>query len=1258
MSQTPKDKHSIVFEALDHEPDHRDAFIRQTCGDDTDLLSEVQRLMSRIVRAEDLPDVPVVEFSLQNRTPPMVGDGPEQSGEYSAGHKELGTDSEPPGAPLSSKTNVSGKGGNQLLTRNSDLPQVSGYEILGEIARGGMGIVYKARQIQADRIVALKMLLSQTSDDESLERFRREARAIARLQHPGIVQIFEVGEHRGVPFFSLELCSQGNLDQYLSATPLSPQDAARLVAGLAEAIEVAHNAKVIHRDLKPGNVLLTLPPGESISQSKETDRLPLSRLLVKVTDFGLARKLDEATQTQTGVIMGTPSYMAPEQAAGKEKVGPLADVYALGAILYECLTGKPPFQAETNLETIFLVLHQAPVSLRKLQPTVPKDLETICLKCLRKVPSHRYTTARELAEDLTRFLDGKSILARPVGHWERSWRWCLRNPIVAGLLATVAVVLVGAILGMAWASAMVTQKEQQVVAKGQEVQQEKENTRKQKAAAEKQRKRAEESERAATQERQRRGRLKFVKQLERVDEIYHKDPDSALELLHDYNACPIDLRNSAWHYYHNLCQPKRDILTWTDRGRVGLRRLAFSVDGKLLVAGGGLGRNEGEGARVWDVATGKPIKTWVGHRMGVSSVAISSNNIVATASDDRTIQLWDLAERQPIATFPGFPRDAQVAFDAAGTILTAVGSSTALGKPSEYVIKRWNIETRNEIPTTQVLKKDKSKWLTLSPNGKFVALQVQRNTDGKTPVFEQYVFDIRTGKRVATLVGQEKSTSNRVFDSSGKHFASLCTDNLARVWDLSQKQPRVKFQVKGTGRLTLTEDARYLAIARFGHVELWDTQSGKLVASREERGKNYQSLVYDRHRQCFAFCKFRPPIRLWYPLGGKNEIEVVTRFKQFSSFAVSPDLEQVIVTDGKSLRWLDFETGKLLANIDSDSQVHRLLMSLDGTTVAAVSFRNGNSQQLIVRFWEQRTRKLRATIDLSKATVEKVYLGPRGRTFVTIIDRGRLRLWDTSTGRPLPTVPVSENTPVFAAALSHDGKTLVTSGEGDVLRVADARTGQPKLSSFGRLSKRAKILIGPNGKIVAASEGNECILWDLRTGSEIARLNGHTDSILCLAFSRDGQILGTGSEDSTIRLWDTRVGECKAVITGHTEGIASLMFAKQGTILVSRGKNKTIRLWDLQPTNTYAFLKPTYGKIRSTTFDKTGKFLRATVQLFSENGVPGPIESRYWDLTTGVELRKPPKATFVAGTMTTSDGKLEAQVDDETSIIRIVRSQP
>jgi DNA-directed RNA polymerase subunit RPC12/RpoP/tRNA A-37 threonylcarbamoyl transferase component Bud32 len=332
---------------------------------------------------------------------------------------------------------------------------VPGYEVLELLGRGGMGVVYKARHIKLNRLVALKMMAPNTKvDARVLERFRREAEAVAQLQHPNIVQIFEVGEFDGLPFFSLEFADGGSLDKMLDGKPLPARQAASLVRTLAQAVQYAHERGVVHRDLKPANVLLDRKSGTTapVQGAVSDASVMLMRTTLKITDFGLAKRLDtDEGQTQAGAILGTPSYMAPEQAEGKGKeAGPSVDVYALGAILFEMLTGQPPFKGSAPMQTVAQVLYSEVRSPSKLAPGVPRDLETICLKCLDKRPEKRYATAADLAADLGRYLDDRPITARRAGPWERLMKWRRRAPGMAAMVVVGVVLLALAALGGWW----------------------------------------------------------------------------------------------------------------------------------------------------------------------------------------------------------------------------------------------------------------------------------------------------------------------------------------------------------------------------------------------------------------------------------------------------------------------------------------------------------------------------------------------------------------------------------------------------------------------------------------------------------------------------------------------------------------------------------------------------------------------------------------------------------------------------------------
>jgi tetratricopeptide (TPR) repeat protein/tRNA A-37 threonylcarbamoyl transferase component Bud32 len=404
----------------------RDVAAAELCRDCPELLAELGRRLEAARRKEGPAGVTAATVCDgppdPHATNPPLSPGPDAGGPHD------GAATPDPQATLPTR-----EGGGTEAAPGGGLPRRLGsYEVLEELGRGGMGVVYKARQASLNRTVALKVVLAGShAGPEALARFLREAETVARLKHPHVVQVYDYGSHDGTPFFSLEFLEGGSLADRLQGQPQPPAPAARMVQTLARAVQAAHDQGIVHRDLKPANVLLA------------ADGTP------KVADFGLAKQGD-AGKTASGEVLGTPSYMAPEQAGGRNKeVGPAADVYALGALLYECLTGRPPFRAATALDTLMQVVCDDPVPPRQLNPQVPRDLETVCLKCLEKEPGRRYASALLLADDLERFLDGEPVRARPVGVLERGWRWGRRNPVVAGLAAALAVVVVGSVAALA-----------------------------------------------------------------------------------------------------------------------------------------------------------------------------------------------------------------------------------------------------------------------------------------------------------------------------------------------------------------------------------------------------------------------------------------------------------------------------------------------------------------------------------------------------------------------------------------------------------------------------------------------------------------------------------------------------------------------------------------------------------------------------------------------------------------------------------------
>ena len=951
-----------------------------------------------------------------------------------------------------------------ILHRSGD------FEFLRELGRGGMGVVYEARQVGLNRRVAVKMLLSGVFAGPGIKpRFQAEAEAIARLRHPNIVAIHEVGELAGQPYFAMELMEGPSLAELVRDKPMAPARAARYLRLVAEAIAHAHSAGVLHRDLKPSNVLLD----------------PLDQ--PRVTDFGLAKQLDAQTElTRTGEVIGSPNYLPPEQISGAV-VGPAGDVYSLGAILYQLLTARPPFGADTVAATLQQALQTEPVPPRQLNSSVPHDLETICLKCLQKEPGRRYATAAALAEDLARFERALPILARPVSAVGRCILWTRRKPALALLSLSLAMaVLVGsASVLWQWRGARTSRERMRLNLYAADL--------------------------ATASFAERQGNLGWARSLL---ERHVPGPGS---------GTGSDLRGIEWRLLWQRCQSEELVTLGTHPGTVTC--VAWSPDGRWLASGSQEPlEDSSRSLKLWDLARRECVAT-LEAAGGIWSVAFTADSQRLMSAGRSGVKFWEVPSGRAVPHGMEFKGQMAAMATRAPVLVASPWHPFANPTPEPLMLVHLSRNTAEPLPV--------GGWFpAVSPDGRRLAFLDARH--------DIQLWDLDARKLLRTLATNRNLFALR-FSPDGRHLAAAGRMTDARVWDLEKPDapPRLFPHERNVWLAEFSPDGRTLLTTSSDQkLRLWDLESGRLRGEWRGHVNEVWTAAFDSQGDRIASGGKDLTVRLW---------SATLRTNHFMA-AQSVHVPPLFSSDGSRLVTCTQTNGRNSIaewpwNETSNAWSRSPRLGAGNPPGPPMGFAPGgrflislHAQARSVEWWEPTGRVASRAVRLEEAPGDLLSresgLSGNGATLFAADAAGTLWLWDTRTGalrRRIrdPAFTAARQDPrrfsplIFSAlAMDREGTWLAVGFYSDyALALCEVATGRLRRLA-GHLDRASQLAFSPDGRTLASGSVDGSIrCWDVPAARLVAVLPGHLEESSAVAFSPDGRTLASANLGMEVKLW-------------------------------------------------------------------------------------------------------------------------------------------
>ncbi len=1060
------------------------------------------------------------------------------------------------------------------------------YQLEEEIAHGGMGVVYRARQLSLDRTVAVKLLLlGRYSSADSIERFRREAQAVAALRHPNIVALHEVGECEGQHYFSMEYVDGASLAERLRAGPLPSSRCAEIARAMAGAMHYAHGCGVMHRDLKPSNVLL-----DAFGQ-------------VRITDFGLAKRLDGTSDlTVPGQIVGTPNYLAPEQAAGRsDEIGPLSDVYAIGAVLYELLTGRPPFLAHSLQETLLRIRDTDPIPPHSLNPAVARDLETISLKCLQKQPAQRYPSAQALADDLTRFLSQQPILARPVAPAERVLKWIRRNP----RLATLCSITVLAVTGLFVSQTVMSFR----LARANRVTRET-NARLTDTVRDLEWQKAEDFIAAGKTASGLANLNRFLRDNPR-DQVVASRILSLLN-LHSF-ALPVSepLRHAGTVINAGFGSEGRLAYTASVDGTASLWELATSrqvlsvsnqspiVAAALLARDSRLVTLDGQAATVWDVASGRRLASFPRAPKAERVLAVNADRTRFAFPDGPQILVIDIRSGRPVGPplpNPGVLYRAQFSPDSRHLATGTVSASLAV----------WDLETGRPAFESRPLYRPSVEF---SPDGTRLAAA---SGDGSL-----WIIEARTGQVIQRRQHLAGDPFLVQFTPDGRRLVTAFWSSFVQVWDVGTLEPigaPLGLQ-DWTTAVAISPDSRQLVTGtRQGSVRVWDLETGQAILEPFEHEGPITAVAIDADgsqvitasddgtaRVWNLQMRHPPPGRTWAP--GRRIREV----------AFSPDGERLLIATDRVAQLRDARTGEPLGSPIADPSLFDAGFSADGRLLFTASGKTG------ARLWDGRTGAPLGEPLAHDRDVWQCAFSPDGRVLLTTSRDERARVWNTATG-VLVHPPLVHPDEVICVGAAPDNQRFATGCLDGAVRIWSLEAGRELVPPLRHKGLVWSLAFSPDGqRLVTGSGDKSAVVWDSATGRPVGAPLAHENAVFHVAFSPDNLHVLTASEDGTARVWDARTGRPRSVWMRHRGPVWSARFSPDGRLVATASNDGAARLWDAATGYPVTHRLAHPSEVHRVNFSPDGRQLitgskDGTVRLWDVFLAPVPVPDWFLDL--------------------------------------------